>query len=241
MALSRRALAERYEDQSRRYARAQEALLRALRQAVDDLGHDYQLRAVPIIDGRVKEVESFVRKAKRFESERRVSSVAECFTEIRDIVRGRIVCQTLEDCERVQRLLDDNPTLIVDSIGPVEEHQPSATGYRATHLEARVNTVVDGRERPVLCEVQIMTALQFAWSLYTHKDVYKGKDVPPLVADLMRELSDLLNVADRLADRLIREFERPPRSARPLRQGRRKAPVGPARERRRTPSAASPG
>jgi ppGpp synthetase/RelA/SpoT-type nucleotidyltranferase len=181
--------------------------MRVLQVTVDDLGDSYSVRPIPLIQGNVKEFDSFFKKAKRFEDEGRVKNTDDCFKEIRDVARGRIICQTLEDCQRLQSMLADNTDIFYGGEMSVETHEPSETGYRAVHLAIDVGVMVNGKELATPCEVQILTALQFAWNLYTHKDFYKGARVPPVVADLMRELSDLLHVADRLADRLIKEVE----------------------------------
>jgi ppGpp synthetase/RelA/SpoT-type nucleotidyltranferase len=213
MAIHKAAIGRRYKQELKRYERAQDALMSILQNTVDDLGAKYSLRPVPMIQGEVKKLDSFFDKALRLEQDDRVACTQDCFNEIGDVSRGRIICQTLADCERVVRLLEDNKSLFVDRRIDVEMHAPSPTGYRAIHLDASVDAWVDGRDVATPCEIQIMTALQYAWGLYTHGDVYKGDDVPELVADLMRELSNLLHVADKLADRLIDELDQAPADA----------------------------
>jgi ppGpp synthetase/RelA/SpoT-type nucleotidyltranferase len=207
MGLSKSALSRRFNQEEKRFERAEKELMRVLQETVEDLGSSYKLRPVPLIHGRRKDFESFYKKAQELEAEGRVTDTASCFVEIHDIARGRIICQTLQDCERAKRLLEDNKDLFVDGVLTIEVHEPSETGYRAIHMDVEVTAQVDGGEVSTPCEIQIVTALQFAWGLYTHADFYKGALVSPVVADLMRELSELLHVADKVADRLIAEVE----------------------------------
>lgn len=210
MALSKSALRRRYNSDLKRYERAEQELRRIVEETVEDLGDEYSVRPLPLVTGNVKEFDSFFDKACEYEIEGRVSSTEDCFREITDIARARVICQTLDDADRLQRLFDDNDDLFVDGLVTVEIHEPHGeddTGYRACHFDVKVNVREGTAIIATPCELQVVTALQFAWSLYSHKDFYKGENVPELTADLMKDLSDLLNVADKLANRLIRTVE----------------------------------
>ena len=132
-------------------------------------------------------------------------NVADCFDEIKDIARTRVICQTLMDVGRIRQLLEQNEAMNV--VDEAQVHDGEERGYRGVHLEVEVNATVDGKPVATTCEVQIQTAVQFAWSLFTHKDFYKGENVPDYVEELMAELSDLLNVADQVAGTLIKAVE----------------------------------
>jgi ppGpp synthetase/RelA/SpoT-type nucleotidyltranferase len=172
---------------------------------IEDLGSSYEVRPVPFIAGKRKEFDSFYKKACGYREKDRVTSADDCFHEIRDIARARVICQTLEDANGIRRLLEENEALIVR--GDAQIHEGDERGYRGVHLDVEVNATVGGAPVATMCEVQIQTALQFAWSLYTHKDFYKGGYVPPYVRELMAELSDLLHVADKVAGTLIKAVE----------------------------------
>jgi ppGpp synthetase/RelA/SpoT-type nucleotidyltranferase len=210
MSVTRRALERRYSAEHARFKRAQENLVGVVNSVLEDLAPTRGIRPVPMVEGSIKDFPSFWNKAQRLEDEGRVQSAADCFTVIHDIARARIICQTISDADRIRRLMSEQDKVLFSSMQE-QIHAPTpgidSTGYRAIHMDLEIDVPVNGKPVATPCELQVMTALQYAWGLYTHKDFYKGEGVPPLVGELMRELSDLLNVADRFASRLIREVE----------------------------------
>jgi ppGpp synthetase/RelA/SpoT-type nucleotidyltranferase len=202
---NRASLKRRWNEYELRHERAQEELLRILEVVIADLSDMYEVRPVPFVTGSMKEFSSFYDKARRYQGNGRVQSTEDCFAEIKDIVRARIICQTLADAEHIRRMLENEqtPLLVID----VQTYVGDERGYRGIHMETSVDALVGGETVATVAEIQIQTALQFAWGLYTHKDVYKGANVPGLVAELMVELSNLLNVGDRIAALLLKEIE----------------------------------
>jgi ppGpp synthetase/RelA/SpoT-type nucleotidyltranferase len=221
MALNRAALRRRYNSELPRYDRARENLVRVVKSVLEDLAPTRGIRPVPLVESSVKDFDSFYAKACDFERKRRVGSTGDCFEKIRDLARARIICQTVKDADLISRLLSEQNEVFFRG-AEVETHAPElgreSTGYRAIHLDLEIDAQVGQRKLATPCELQVLTALQYAWGLYTHKDFYKGEGVPPLVGTMMRELSDLLYVADRFAGHLIEEAER--ESAAPSSAGR---------------------
>lgn len=211
MALSRAALRRRYNSERPRYDRARKNLVAVVESVLEDLAPTRGIRPVPLVESSVKEFDSFYDKACAFERKARVASTGDCFEKIRDLARARIICQTVEDAERISRLLSEQDRVFFRGM-EIETHAPvpggESTGYRAIHLDLEIDVQVGTRQLATPCELQVVTALQYAWGLYTHKDFYKGEGVPLLVGTMMRELSDLLHVADRFASHLIEEVER---------------------------------
>jgi ppGpp synthetase/RelA/SpoT-type nucleotidyltranferase len=210
MALRRATVRNHYRRQHARFERTQVKLVEIVRSVLQDLGPARGVRPAPLVESNMKEFSSFWAKAQRLESEGRVSCAADCFAEIHDLARARIICQTVADAERIKWLMVERENVLFTN-AKVQVHAPAlgarSTGYRAIHLDLELDAPVDGKLVATPCELQVVTALQYAWGLYTHKDFYKGEQVPPLVRDLMRELSDLLSVADQVASHLIREVE----------------------------------
>jgi ppGpp synthetase/RelA/SpoT-type nucleotidyltranferase len=214
MALSRRSLKTRYEDEYQRYERARDKLVKTVESALEDMASAHGIRPIARLESSVKEFDSFYQKARDLEREGDVKSVDDCFEQIQDIARARVICQTVNDAERITRMLRELDAIFFYDT-EVQTHAPAPeTGYRAIHLNLGIDVQVGQRARETRCELQVVTALQYAWGLYTHSDFYKGKDIPPLVAALMRELSDLLNVADRFAGHLIDQVDKAPSTTR---------------------------
>lgn len=195
-----------WDARERRHRRAQEELLRIVTQAIEDLSVRHKLRPVASVEGESKKWASFRDKARRYEADGRVSCADDCYDVIKDIVRARVTCQTLSDVKRMQALLDESPAFLPDQRA-WEVKDRTETGYRAVHVNATVDVTEGTGTVAVQCELQIQTALQLAWGMYTHKDFYKGAELPVVVREIMIQLSDLLSVADHVADELIREVE----------------------------------
>jgi ppGpp synthetase/RelA/SpoT-type nucleotidyltranferase len=210
MPISQRTVRRHYRQQLPRFERARKNLVGSIESVLEDLGAVNNIRPVPLVESSIKEFPAFWAKAQRLEREQRVTCAEDCFTTIHDLARARIICQTVADAERIGRLMLERDNILFTNTD-MQVHNPAhsdpSTGYRAIHLDLEIDAPVDGRPVATPCELQVVTALQYAWGLYTHKDFYKGERVPPLVGELMRELSDLLNVADRFAGHLIREVE----------------------------------
>lgn len=208
---TKRELRSLYDRRLERHQRAAEELARIVGRLIKDLGNDEDLRPVPLVQSSVKDFDSFYDKAKRKRKKGRVTDAESCFQEIRDIARGRVICQTLQDVVRFGQILNrlDNEFFLAS--GAAEEHGPDSNdrGYRSVHYEVAVS-VQDGNEPvSVTCELQVCTTLQFAWGLFTHGDVYKGKQLDPFLGSLMRDLSEFLYVADTFAGRVIQRLETP--------------------------------
>jgi ppGpp synthetase/RelA/SpoT-type nucleotidyltranferase len=210
MALSKSSVRLIYNRNLDQYERARRRLEEIVRLVLEDVAPGHGIRPVPLVESSVKNFESFYAKALRLEARGRVAKASDCLAEIGDFARARIICQTIDDADRIRRLMIERNDVLYTN-ATVEVHAPGSglpsTGYRAIHLDLEVDAIVDGHYLATPCELQVVTALQYAWGLYTHKDFYKGTGVPPLVAEVMRELSDLLNVADKLAGRLLQEVE----------------------------------
>jgi ppGpp synthetase/RelA/SpoT-type nucleotidyltranferase len=192
-----------FEERKARYVRANTVIKETLNALLDDLSKRYGVREGLMVIGEAKGFKSFFKKAtEKYDCQ----SVDEAFDRVRDLSRVRVLCHTLDDCYRLLRMLQEQQFLWVDP-AKIEDRiaSPTKTGYRAIHLEVIVDVPVGGEQVGVPVEVQIRTMLQEAWGFYTHGDFYKGIDVTPVIAKLMREFSDLLFWSDRHANLLVDE------------------------------------
>jgi putative GTP pyrophosphokinase len=206
MGFTKEELEAAFEERKARYVRANKQIKETLEALLDDLSKRYGVREGLIVLGEPKEFSSFHRKAaEKYKCE----TVEVAFEQVRDLSRVRVLCPTLSDCDRLVQMLQEQSHLFVDPVKIERQiENPSSTGYRAIHLEARVDVPVGTETVGVPVEVQIRTILQEAWGFYTHGDFYKGTPVTPVIADLMREFSTLLHWADRHAVLLVDEVAR---------------------------------
>jgi len=126
------------------------------------------------VHSRVKSLTSFLRKLEKTDW-----PMFDYPTEvIEDLIGARVVCWFVDDCYgmldyiQATRQFRIKPRSLEDYI-----RDPKHTGYRAIHLLAdvsydRVKTYKKRRtvvEDKMICEIQIRTKLQDAWSEFTHE------------------------------------------------------------------------
>ncbi|MFB3884042.1 MAG: GTP pyrophosphokinase family protein [Thermodesulfobacteriota bacterium] len=122
----------------------------------------------------------------------------EILSKVTDLVGFRIVCANVEDVPRIREILVSSPR-IRQIAGSEEDRTNSATesGYRDYKFYVEYEAS-DSRQK-VTCEIQIRTLLQDSWASLTHDDIYKGEDVPESLRKLSYRLSQLIHVADEIA------------------------------------------
>lgn len=180
-------------------------LKREISRRVRSLKDPYLVR-VRLAESRVKKLSSIRAKAKR----NKILS-KEMFEKTGDLVGIRIVCSNLEDIGRIRELLHGIDRL---RIMPGREEDrvelPTEAGYRALHASAEYSVERDGKKIVVPVEIQIRTMLQDSWAFLAHRDLYKeGAGLPEELKKMSRRLSDLLAVADGIAQDIREQVSRP--------------------------------
>jgi len=155
--------------------------------------HDRSLVRLRLTESRIKSLPSLWRK-----SLKKGWNPNEILNKITDLVAFRIVCANVEDVRRIKEILIISPR-IRQITGSEEDRMesPTASGYRDYKFYVEYE-VVQGGQR-VICEIQIRTMLQDSWASLTHDDIYKGEDVPEPLRKLSYRLSQLIHVADEIA------------------------------------------
>jgi ppGpp synthetase/RelA/SpoT-type nucleotidyltranferase len=196
-----------YDAEVERYALATAKLKELLHSLLEGLSGDYGVREGSWVSGEVKGFGSFFEKA----SDPDVTDRDSCLKRVHDFGRARIVVQTVDDVRRLISLLDGQE-LLVPYWETAEDYiqNPNERGYRSYHIDVGVEIPWKGKKETVRCELQIRSAIQQAWSGFSHKDFYKGKKIPPIYEDQMREMSDLLAAVDRMAANLIKRLDDEP-------------------------------
>lgn len=164
-------------------------------QAVDELcgkfkAMDKEYRAktrhspVEHVLGRVKRVGSILEKARRKEIP--LEKVTE---QITDIAGVRVICQFVEDIEKVAQTVRDHENFdlhVVDEQDYVSVPKPS--GYRSYHMRVSYSIFTVAGPRSVPVEIQIRTLSMDFWATIEHslKYKYNGKIPDALRARLIR-------------------------------------------------------
>ncbi len=197
------------------YERKRPALERAVKQLelllLDVLGRigDRRLVRAEFDDVRAKSLSSFKRKARKAGW-----SPDEALSQCPDLVGGRVVCNNVEDVYRFEALLRE--CLPFES-GPPERQDyirsPKEQGYRALHLNFRLNVGQGFQHEMIPCEVQIRSRLQDAWAEIAHADIYRHDNLPSDLRDRAKDLSRLLAAAEEIAGEIrarARQLTEPP-------------------------------
>jgi putative GTP pyrophosphokinase len=174
--------------------------LRSLLREVIATIEDKTLVRAQLGDFRIKKLPSLQRKANnnRWKDN-------EAFTRCGDLIGGRVVCNNVDDVYRFVELLkerlpgDHEAFEVQDWIA-----KPNERGYRALHVNLRLD-VSDGFAPDLIpCEVQIRTRLQDAWGELTHDDIYKQPELPTDLQARGTDLAEVLAAADKIASDIRR-------------------------------------
>jgi putative GTP pyrophosphokinase len=140
---------------------------------------------IEFVTGRVKEVSSILEKANKLNI-----SLEKIHTEIDDIAGIRIMCQFVDDIEKVVELIrhrkDMNIVIEKDYINNVK-----VSGYRSYHVIVNYPINLAEGQREILAEIQIRTLAMNFWATIEHSLNYKYKrDIPPEIKKKLKNAAD---------------------------------------------------
>ncbi|MFW6274976.1 MAG: tetratricopeptide repeat protein [Spirochaetota bacterium] len=186
------------------YARKLTVYEAVLEDFVRRLGHNLKEQGVRFsLKSRVKSFSSYYKKLLRKIGQANSSSIR---ANIQDILGIRIVCPFLENLQSVEEILRSHYTLFeVERKGA--EHSFREFGYQSIHLLLELPAEVRDHYADLdiaVCEVQIRTILQDAWSEVEHELVYKA-NFTPYDESLRRKLA-ALNANLSLSDVIFQEI-----------------------------------
>lgn len=157
----------------------------------------YEPVAAERVMGRIKTLESILEKLATSE----VSSIEEVEATVGDIVGARVICDDPSELHEIVDALVKHPGLRLKRTLDYTE-APQSGGYRGFHLFVELQGVP--------AEIQIQTVMQQRFAENAHLLTYKFKGaVPPKLASLLRNLSDVLAVTDRLLEQIHDEVAAP--------------------------------
>jgi putative GTP pyrophosphokinase len=156
-------------------------------------------REAIVVHARVKSLTSFLKKLEKLEWPK-FGHPTEVIT---DLIGARVICWFVDDCYGMLEYLQATRQFLIKSRS-LEDYirNPKPTGYRAIHILAdvsydRLKTYKKRRaivEDRMICEIQIRSKLQNAWSEFTH-EVHRNvsteyqEDYDKVIANIARNLA----------------------------------------------------
>lgn len=151
-----------------------------------------------VLSGRVKTARSLIRKARADPTSPRT------WTSIQDKVGLRLICSTKEDVRQADRLIQGGSWAIVER--SVKKGKQNQLFYPGIHFILSDASVQDDQGEEILVEVQLRTRAQDAWSVVSHKLLYKGLVQPPKkMQRVINRLTVLVELFDDEVQRMVRK------------------------------------
>lgn len=123
---------------------------------------------------------------------------------VNDLVAGKLVCATPSDVSSLAAIFHEWTGRLTDIKS--EEVFNEKTGYRALHIDARIEVPHKDVRLYFPVEIQIKTLLQDAWANFDHDELYKPTDEPPEVTkQVSRHLADVLFALDKIGQTIREE------------------------------------
>lgn len=195
-------LADWLAQHSRHLDTAKTTLHQAVSDFLDDYAGDYEFRVDEEPYSRVKSVSRSLEKCIRKDVADAEAAFIGPIAAVGDLVGARVVVRSLNDLRELQRAFVENfelSDLRVDD----KVDAPTATGYRAVHLNGALEVTRHGVAISVPFEIQLKTLLEDRWGTLTHSDAYSRTDINTdvrfsQIRELQRVLAEQLHVADLL-------------------------------------------
>ncbi|MCP3923347.1 MAG: hypothetical protein GY714_12255 [Desulfobacterales bacterium] len=148
---------------------------------------------ISAITSRPKSKPSFCEKIRR-------KNYDDPFKEITDFAGVRIVFLYSKDRKKIEEIIEAEFE-IIDKEDKISGNNIDKFGYGALHYLIKIKNNHSGARydeiKDLVCEIQVKTILQDAWSLVAHHLSYKQEsDVPPQLRRKLNALSGLFEIAD---------------------------------------------
>ena len=143
------------------------------------------------VTGRVKSITSILEKMKR-----KKIPFEEMEEQVEDIAGIRIICQFVEDIQRVSDLIAGRSDMEIKCIKDYIAHQKES-GYRSYHLVIYYHVETLNGPKKIQAEIQIRTMAMDFWASLEHKIYYKFEgNAPGYISRDLRECSDIVSMLD---------------------------------------------
>jgi putative GTP pyrophosphokinase len=175
------------------YEQAVEELKVKFRSIRTELRRKNEYSPIEFITGRVKEIASILEKANKFNI-----PLDRIEYEMEDIAGLRIMCQFVDDIERVVELIRNRKDMQImyekDYVTNFKE-----SGYRSYHMIIRYPVNLAEGQKEILAEFQIRTLAMNFWATIEHSLNYKYKhEIPDYIRLKLKHAADAASNLDQL-------------------------------------------
>ncbi|ADG05169.1 GTP pyrophosphokinase [Kyrpidia tusciae] len=185
------------------YEQAVEELKVKFRSIRNELKRKEEYSPIEFVTGRLKKVSSILDKAAR------LGIPLERVEEVPDIAGIRIMCQFVDDIDRVVQLIrqrDGRDMEIVEERDYIRHQKDS--GYRSYHMIIRYPIQTAEGEKKLLAEIQVRTLAMNFWATIEHSLNYKYKgNLPPQVRERLRAAAEAAFQLDREMSEIREEIK----------------------------------
>lgn len=185
------------------YQQAVEELKVKLRSIRKEYRKKNEYSPIEFVTGRVKEISSILEKANKLDM-----SMEKIGTDMEDIAGLRIMCQFVDDIDKVAALIRQRKDMTVvyekDYINNVK-----LSGYRSYHMVIKYPVNLAEGQKEILAEIQIRTLAMNFWATIEHSLNYKYKhDIPEEIKTKLKNAADaayqldeqMLEIKDEIKD-----------------------------------------
>lgn len=185
----------RFERERDRFERAGKAVAAVLREALGPAG------VTPSITSRAKDVASFRQKIA-------IKGYSDPWQQITDKVGVRALVERAGDLDVIHQAIVADGRLTIYDTTDKRAHLPlDALGYSGLHLDVYA-PAEEGDVELVPCEIQIRTVAQHAWSVVSHKLVYKPHvELPDVEKRAIMRLVALVELFDGEVERVMNKAQ----------------------------------
>lgn len=175
------------------YEQAVEELKVKMRSIRTEYRRKNEYSPIEFVTGRVKEIASILEKANKFNI-----PLDRLEYEIEDIAGIRVMCQFVDDVERVVDLIRHRKDMqIMYEKDYVTNYKES--GYRSYHIVIKYPVNLAEGQKDILAEFQIRTLAMNFWATIEHSLNYKYKhDIPEHIKYKLKNAADAASQLDQL-------------------------------------------
>lgn len=154
------------------------------------------------VSGRVKSVSSILEKMQR-----KGIVPEEMEEQVEDIAGIRIICQFVEDIEKVADLIQKRSDIEIKSEKDYIRHMKDS-GYRSYHLIVYYTVETMNGPKRIQVEIQIRTMAMDFWASLEHQLRYKSDvEIPEHVSDDLKKCADVIAETDQEMQRIAKELK----------------------------------